>query len=174
MSAIYNLQKGSFDLYTNRVAVKRAVCFLYTSLASQTSRDAGIAASRFANPVKPHLNRQSIRCRSRKASSHSPDPTNTNVELIRDKRCHGGGRLRAPRVYIFEEPSSQSHHPTHANLAVNMKSITTSLLAASAIQSAVLAAPAGQDEPLTKRLENGLGRTPALGYNNWVRNNITE
>jgi hypothetical protein len=55
-----------------------------------------------------------------------------------------------------------------------MKSITTSLFAASAIQSVVLAAPAGQDEPLTKRLENGLGRTPALGYNNWVSNVVTE
>jgi alpha-galactosidase len=49
-----------------------------------------------------------------------------------------------------------------------MKNIASSLIVASAVQSVVLAAPAGQDEPLTKRLENGLGRTPALGYNNWV------
>jgi alpha-galactosidase len=55
-----------------------------------------------------------------------------------------------------------------------MKSITTSLFAASAIQSIVLAAPAGQDDPLAKRLENGLGRTPALGYNNWVSNTVIE
>jgi alpha-galactosidase len=49
-----------------------------------------------------------------------------------------------------------------------MKSITSSLFVASAIQSVVHAAPAGQDESLAKRLENGLGKTPALGYNNWV------
>jgi alpha-galactosidase len=43
------------------------------------------------------------------------------------------------------------------------------LIAAAAVLNVALAAPAGQDEPLGKRLENGLGRTPALGYNNWVR-----
>jgi hypothetical protein len=37
------------------------------------------------------------------------------------------------------------------------------------IASSLVAAPAGQDESMSKRLENGLGRTPALGYNNWVR-----
>lgn len=47
-----------------------------------------------------------------------------------------------------------------------MKTITTSVLVASA--SVAIAAPAGQEAPLDKRLENGLGRTPALGYNNWV------
>ena len=36
------------------------------------------------------------------------------------------------------------------------------------VSAAVLAAPAAFDEPLTKRLDNGLGKTPALGYNNWV------
>jgi hypothetical protein len=49
-----------------------------------------------------------------------------------------------------------------------MKNVASSLIVASAIQSVALAAPAGQDESLSKRLENGLGRTPALGYNNWV------
>ena len=49
-----------------------------------------------------------------------------------------------------------------------MKNIASSLIVASAVQSVALAAPAGQDELLSKRLENGLGRTPALGYNNWV------
>lgn len=49
-----------------------------------------------------------------------------------------------------------------------MKNIASSLFVASAVQSVALAAPAGQDEALNKRLENGLGRTPALGYNNWV------
>jgi alpha-galactosidase len=44
----------------------------------------------------------------------------------------------------------------------------SSLIAAAAVLSVALAAPAGQDEPLGKRLDNGLGRTPALGYNNWV------
>jgi alpha-galactosidase len=51
-----------------------------------------------------------------------------------------------------------------------MKNIASSLFVASAVQSVALAAPAIQDESLTKRLENGLGRTPALGYNNWVNN----
>jgi alpha-galactosidase len=50
-----------------------------------------------------------------------------------------------------------------------MKNIAPSLFVASVVQSVALAAPAGQDEMLDKRLENGLGRTPALGYNNWVR-----
>jgi alpha-galactosidase len=49
-----------------------------------------------------------------------------------------------------------------------MKTVSP-LIAASAVLSVALAAPAGQDESLGKRLENGLGRTPALGYNNWVR-----
>jgi hypothetical protein len=50
-----------------------------------------------------------------------------------------------------------------------MKNIVSTLFVATAAQSVALAAPAGQDEPMSKRLENGLGRTPALGYNNWVR-----
>jgi hypothetical protein len=49
-----------------------------------------------------------------------------------------------------------------------MKNIASSIFVASAVQSVALAAPAFQDESMTKRLENGLGRTPALGYNNWV------
>jgi alpha-galactosidase len=49
-----------------------------------------------------------------------------------------------------------------------MKTIASSIIVASAVQSVALAAPAGQDELFSKRLENGLGRTPALGYNNWV------
>jgi alpha-galactosidase len=50
-----------------------------------------------------------------------------------------------------------------------MKSLTLSLVAASAIQNVALAAPAKQDESnLMPRLDNGLGLTPALGYNNWV------
>jgi hypothetical protein len=49
-----------------------------------------------------------------------------------------------------------------------MKNAAFPLLVASAIQNVGLAAPAGLDEPMTRRLENGLGRTPALGYNNWV------
>ena len=46
-----------------------------------------------------------------------------------------------------------------------MKNLASSLFVASAVQSVALAAPA---EAFDKRLENGLGRTPALGYNNWV------
>lgn len=49
-----------------------------------------------------------------------------------------------------------------------MKSITLPLLVAAAIHDVGSAAPTSQDELLDKRLENGLGRTPALGYNNWV------
>jgi alpha-galactosidase len=49
-----------------------------------------------------------------------------------------------------------------------MKSISLSLLAASALQNGVFAAPTMSDESLSKRLNNGLGKTPALGYNNWV------
>lgn len=49
-----------------------------------------------------------------------------------------------------------------------MKSITISILVASAIQGGGLAAPTVSEELLTKRLDNGLGKTPALGYNNWV------
>ena len=49
-----------------------------------------------------------------------------------------------------------------------MKSITLPLLVAAAIHDVGSAAPTSQDEMLDKRLENGLGRTPALGYNNWV------
>ena len=47
-----------------------------------------------------------------------------------------------------------------------MKTFAPTLLFA----SAVIAAPTtGQEEAsLTKRLNNGLGKTPALGYNNWV------
>jgi hypothetical protein len=55
-----------------------------------------------------------------------------------------------------------------------MKNIASSLIVASAVQSVAFAAPAGQDESLTKRLENGLGRTPALGYNNWVNIALAE
>jgi alpha-galactosidase len=49
-----------------------------------------------------------------------------------------------------------------------MKNVASSLFVASALQTITFAAPAGQDEPLEKRLDNGLGKTPALGYNNWV------
>jgi len=49
-----------------------------------------------------------------------------------------------------------------------MKNIASSIIVASAVHGIALAAPAGQDDSLDKRLENGLGRTPALGYNNWV------
>jgi alpha-galactosidase len=44
---------------------------------------------------------------------------------------------------------------------------------ASAIHSVSLAAPTGQEESFDKRLENGLGRTPALGYNNWNNGGCT-
>jgi hypothetical protein len=57
-------------------------------------------------------------------------------------------------------------HPTQPTAI--MKNIASSLIVASAVHSVALAAPAGQDESMSKRLENGLGRTPALGYNNWV------
>lgn len=44
---------------------------------------------------------------------------------------------------------------------------TLQLLAALAVAS--LAAPSGFTETLVnKRLENGVGRTPALGWNSWV------
>jgi alpha-galactosidase len=49
-----------------------------------------------------------------------------------------------------------------------MKSITFPLLVVAAIHDVGSAAPTSQDEFIDKRLENGLGRTPALGYNNWV------
>jgi alpha-galactosidase len=49
-----------------------------------------------------------------------------------------------------------------------MKNVALPLVVASAIHSVSLAAPTGQEESFDKRLENGLGRTPALGYNNWV------
>ena len=49
-----------------------------------------------------------------------------------------------------------------------MKSITLPLLVAAAIHDVGSTAPTSQDEFIDKRLENGLGRTPALGYNNWV------
>jgi hypothetical protein len=49
-----------------------------------------------------------------------------------------------------------------------MKNIASTIVVASAVHGIALAAPAGLDDSLDKRLENGLGRTPALGYNNWV------
>lgn len=49
-----------------------------------------------------------------------------------------------------------------------MKNVALPLVVASAIHSVGLAAPTSQEESFGKRLENGLGRTPALGYNNWV------
>jgi hypothetical protein len=49
-----------------------------------------------------------------------------------------------------------------------MKNVAIPFVVASAIHSVSLAAPTGQEESFDKRLENGLGRTPALGYNNWV------
>jgi hypothetical protein len=49
-----------------------------------------------------------------------------------------------------------------------MKNIASTIFVATAVQNVALAAPAVQGEHVTKRLENGLGRTPELGYNNWV------
>jgi alpha-galactosidase len=62
---------------------------------------------------------------------------------------------------------------TNSHHKATMKNIASSLLVASAVQNFGLAAPAGQGESLTKRLENGLGRTPALGYNNWNNGGCT-
>lgn len=50
----------------------------------------------------------------------------------------------------------------------NMKNIAIPLFVASAICHVGSAVPLGLDDSVSKRLENGLGRTPALGYNNWV------
>jgi alpha-galactosidase len=50
-------------------------------------------------------------------------------------------------------------------LSSKMKNLALSLCV---VSTTVLAAPTVLDTPLTKRLDNGLGRTPALGYNNWV------
>jgi hypothetical protein len=52
MRAVYNIQStwGVLSFIHQSSRRERAVCFLYTSLASQTSRDTGIVESQFANP----------------------------------------------------------------------------------------------------------------------------
>lgn len=49
-----------------------------------------------------------------------------------------------------------------------MKNIALYTFLTSAFHDVGVAMPTDQDGFLMKRLENGLGRTPALGYNNWV------
>lgn len=72
----------------------------------------------------------------------------------------GDGIYRAMIVAIYVKLFSQA---TLSHIKANMKTAAFPLIVATA-----LAAPTFQEEGMEKRLENGLGRTPALGYNNWV------
>lgn len=78
--------------------------------------------------------------------------------------------LDAIAVYIVSvDPLEFLLKPLQTTSTGKMKTITYPLIVA----SVALAAPtSSNDDVLDKRLENGLGRTPALGYNNWVRSTL--
>jgi hypothetical protein len=99
----------------------------------------------------------------------SPDSINTLISVILHELLQEYG-CQQPGYLLYKGPTESSISLSSRSIrTATMKNIASSLFVATAVQSVALAAPAGQDEPMSKRLENGLGRTPALGYNNWVR-----